>query len=271
MMRERMARPSAARSPALRRGLTLMELIVAIVVVSVITAATTGVVGRSLASAERSELRERALARADLAASRVALDLVSLVRDGDLYFVKLSIESGVIGDEAADTLTFFGMPQSQARYEATGFGSGALSEGAEYEVAFRLAGVEGAPGGRDPRMRPGDAGVLWRRLDPVPDEAWDGGGVVLPVADGIESVSFGAFDGSEWSDNWDSDDQGIPYAVRVEVVARAQGRLDRPPVRMTARRVVAFDRVPSPFVTIPPDDRLEEANEAAAAAAEAGG
>ena len=254
-----------------RRGLTLMELIVAIVVVSVITAATTGVVGRALASAERSELRERALARADLAASRVALDLVSLVRHGDLFFVKLALDSGVIGDNQADTLTFFGMPQSQARYEATGVGAGALSEGSEYEVAFRIAGVGGAAGGNDLRMSPGDAGVLWRRLDPGPDGAWDGGGVVLPVSDGIESLGFSAFDGQDWFDTWDSDDRGIPHAVRVEVVAIAQGRIDRPPVRMTARRVVALDRAPAPFVTIAPDERVEEANEAAQAVQEGGG
>jgi prepilin-type N-terminal cleavage/methylation domain-containing protein len=246
-----------------RRGLTLMELIVAIVVASLITAATTGVVGRALASAERSELRERALARADLAASRVALDLASLVRDGDLYFVKFSLENGVVGDNSADELAFFAMPQAQARYEATGMGAEALSEGAEYEVAFRLAGVDAAAGGRDRRMATGEAGVLWRRLDPVPDEAWDGGGVVLPVADGIESVSFSAFDGRNWYDSWDSDERGIPHAVRIEVVARAQGRLDRPPVRMTARKAVALDRAPSPFVTVAPAERVEEANEAA--------
>jgi len=245
-----------------RRALTLMELIVAVVVVSLITAATTAAISRSLQAAEASDLRERALARADLAASRVALDLASTVRDGDLYFVKLFIRSGRVGGAAADELVVFAMPSSQARFEATGLGaSDAQSEGAEYEVGYRLAGADEAIGGSRSRLRDAGPGVLWRRLDPVPDEAWDGGGVVFPVVEGLVSLSIEAFDGSEWRETWDSDRDGLPHAVRITTVASAEG--GRRDATATARRIVAIDRVPTPFVTLAPQDRVEQANEAA--------
>jgi hypothetical protein len=244
-----------------------MELIVAIVVVSLITAATTMSISRALRAAEASELRERARARADLAASRIARDLAATVRDGDLYFVKLVIDSERRDGRPADELTVFAMPNAQARFEATGIGDpDAQSEGAEYEVAYRLAGPDDALGdavGRVTRDQPPNALVLWRRLDPVPDEAWDGGGVVVPIVEGVTALSIEAYDGSQWFPTWDSDRDGIPHAVRVTTTAAARGQRDD--VTASARRIVAIDRVPTPYVTLAPEERVEQANEAATA------
>jgi len=259
-----------------RRGLTLMELIVAIVVVSLVTAATTGVIAGSLRSAEASERRERTLARADLVARQIARDVSSVVRDGDLYFVKLLIEDGRIGDREADELLLFSRPSSQARYEAAGasFDADAMAEGSEYEVQYRLVGPGEGAGGTRSRLGAGEPGVVWRRLDPQPDEAFDGGGVVFPVASGIESVSIEAFDGRSWFGEWDSDRDGLPHAVRVRVVAAHAGGggfVGLPigdgevrGVRGVAVRVASIDRVPTPFVTLAPEERVEEANESAA-------
>jgi len=105
--------------------------------------------------------------------------------------------------------------------------------------------------------------------------------VVFPVAGGIESVSIEAFDGRSWFAEWDSDRDGLPHAVRVRVVAAhadgggfgglpgvdGAGRA----VRGVAVRVAAIDRVATPFVTLAPQERVEEANEAAASGAGGGG
>ena len=111
-------------------------------------------------------------------------------------------------------------------------------------------------------------------MDPQPDEAYDGGGVVFPVASGIESVSIEASDGRSWYGDWDSDRDGLPHAVRVRVVAAHRGGggfggllgVDDGgrAVRGVAVRVAAIDRVPTPFVTLAPQERVEEANESAA-------
>ena len=182
----------------------------------------------------------------------------------------LYLESGTRRGAPSDRLTLFAMPATQARYEATGLGPDAQSEGAEYEVAYRLAGpTEAGPIGRSGSVTDSQTGVVWRRLDPVPDAAWDAGGVVFPVVDGVTSLSIEAFDGSAWFSEWDSDRDGLPHAVRIVVEASAAGR--RGEVSATARRVVALDRTPTPFVTLPRDERREQATEAAAAQEQGGG
>ncbi len=260
-----------------RRALTLMELVVAVVVVSVVVAGTTSAIAGALRAASTSELRQSVMSRADLVARRIAEDAASVVRDGDLYFVLVMLEDGGGRGREVDELLMFAQPRSQARYEAAGadFAASARSEGAEYEVHYRLAPSSAAGGAGGEELAEGATGVVWRRLDPQPDDAVDGGGVAFPVAGGIESLSIEAHDGARWLEDWDSDRDGIPHAIRVRVTAA-----DRDPrarsaagswVRATAVRVAAIDRVPSPYVTIAPDERAEEATEAAAAAAEGNG
>jgi hypothetical protein len=110
---------------------------------------------------------------------------------------------------------------------------------------------------------PDDTLVLWRRIDPQPDEYPDAGGVATPVAQGLASLSFQAFNGEEWLDRWDSDRDGIPHAVRtvLRVPAFAADGSRLPSADATARRVVAMDRPPLPYVFLSPLEREEEAAE----------
>ncbi len=67
------------------------------------------------------------------------------------------------------------------------------------------------------RARASDGSVgtmLWRRVDPIPDEVTLGGGVVFPVVEGVVALSIEAFDGEAWAASWDSDRDG-PTRIHI--------------------------------------------------------
>lgn len=249
------------RAHAFAPGLTLVEVIVAIVVTTIVVGGTTVAIGQSLSSAQVSELRERVRARADLAASRIAADIASTVRDGDLYWARVLLEDGTAADRPADKLLILTAIDDAARSSGRG-GLDGDPEGPVYEVQYRLGSSEGGIGGDD-QPAPTDTGILWRRLDPAFDEYVDAGGVASPAAEGIWSLSIEAFDGDAWVSTWDSDQLGYPHAIRVIVEARGTDPVRRSVESAVARRVVALDRVPIPWVTLAPADRVQDANEAA--------
>jgi hypothetical protein len=65
-------------------------------------------------------------------------------------------------------------------------------------------------------------------------------------------VRIQAFDGTTWFDDWDTDSDGYPHAVRVTVTARS----DDGSVTRVSRRTIAVDRVPLP-VTPPSTEATE--------------
>lgn len=234
----------AAGRPLHRRdGFTLIELMVAIIIAGVLVGATTVAVSQALRSRANSEARQEAFSRAGVAAWSLGLDVVNLVRDPDLVGARVLLSdggSGGAGSTARDQLLIFANSPRRARPTSD------QAEGIEYEVQYRLQEVA-EPSGRAGTAT-GTAGapaglVLWKRLDPVPDEALDGGGVALPVAGGIVSLSIEATDGEKWYSTWDSDVSGYPHALRIEVEAVSENGK----ARSTARRVVAIDRVPTPL------------------------
>jgi hypothetical protein len=105
------------------------------------------------------------------------------------------------------------------------------AEGSEYEIQYRLVAEGGDLGG-----------VVWRRCDPMPDEYYDGGGVAVPIARGITSFEIDAFDGAAWTNEWESDDEGMPFAVRVI----CRGLVEGSGQEVWASISVALDRVPKP-------------------------
>jgi hypothetical protein len=116
-------------------------------------------------------------------------------------------------------------------------------EGGEYESQYRV--------------EPG-SDVLWMRRDAVPDENGEGGGMAIPIVDGVVAVSIEAYDGESWYPDWDSDTMGLPWALRVSVTAAGGptdgvDALNLPPV-VTLRTQIAIDRI-----VPPPED--EEAME----------
>jgi hypothetical protein len=92
--------------------------------------------------------------------------------------------------------------------------------------------------------------------------------------DGVVSLRFEAYDGSTWRDAWDSDLDGLPWALRVTV--RALGNEPGAPIDplvrdlVTLQTVIPIDRATPPLVQIAQYEQQLAAEAAAAEAAAAG-
>ena len=95
----------------------------------------------------------------------------------------------------------------------------------------------------------------------------------MPLMDGVVSLRFEAYDGSTWRDAWDSDLDGLPWALRVTVRALGNepGAQIDPLVRdlVTLQTVVPIDRATPPLVQIAAYEQQLAAEAAAAEAAAA--
>lgn len=230
---------------ATRAGFTLIELLVGILITAGVCGATTVAVSQALTAKANSESRRQAFVRASTAADRIAADLANIVRDGDLYNGRVLITDVGAGEEAADQVLLYVKTLQPTRPVGT------QPEGDHAEVQYRLQGDDrpADPSQRASMVRAKRAPastVLWRRVDPVPDEVPAGGGVAFPVVERVAALSIEAFDGAGWYPAWDSDRDGYPHAVRVTVWATSEDGSKR----AAARRIVAMDRVPVPFVTL---------------------
>lgn len=227
-----------------RRAFTMVELLVA----GVITAFVLGSVAMSVSQLSRAKdtakLRYDAHVRADAALNLLRREVVTINRRDDLFFTRLLIlndETSVrVGEEflERDGLLVFNTRVRAVRdIEFNG-------EGYEYETQFRVVDDDDGP-------------MLWVRHDSVPDEYPAGGGIVLPGVEGVIAVKFEAYDGYGWYDDWDSDLEGLPLAVRITVTSsghrNANDTYDAP--RVVLRTVVPIDRV------IPPKDLFQDPEE----------
>ncbi|MCC6321652.1 MAG: prepilin-type N-terminal cleavage/methylation domain-containing protein [Phycisphaerales bacterium] len=236
-------RPRHPRLPSprsSRAGFTLVELIVATVILAMVAGAATLTVVQSMKARERASAAGDAASRANIAVQRIAADAVMAIRDSDLTLGKVAITRGGPAGAAASGLMLFTHQDRPTR------GGVENPESDEYEVQYRLEPLETAapPAAGSPALF-----TLWRRSDPVPDEFVDAGGVAAPVVDGLVSLVIDAYDGTTWRTDWDSDADGYPHAIRITATASD----DNARRTITARRVVAFDRVP-----LPPAEEEEE-------------
>ena len=118
--------------------------------------------------------------------------------------------------------------------------------------------------------------ALWQRRDAVPDDNPEGGGTVTPLVDGIIGLKVEAYDGESWYPDWDSDFDGIPWALRVTVLATGDATgsdpTDANKSTIVLRTQIALDRIVPPLEEETEESKEEAAAEdpAAAAAAAAG-
>lgn len=226
----------------LRRAFTLAELVVA----GLIAAIVVGAVGASLSQLARtrnaSRTRLDSHLRTSMALDRVRKEIQSALRSDDLFDSRILIRDDTtgspVGDLDRDELLVFNAkvkPTREKQYSG---------EGLEWETAFRVEEDEIGP-------------ALWMRADPVPDEMDEGGGTAEPLMGGIVGLKFEAYDGMSWLDSWDSDIDGMPWAIRITVsgsgVADGGDPFEDPRDLMSLYTVVPLDRVTPPWV--PPEDQ----------------
>jgi prepilin-type N-terminal cleavage/methylation domain-containing protein len=217
-------------APGRGRAFTLVELIVASVILALVVGATTIAVSQTVRSRDRATSALDAFSRAQVAVQRLAEDAGMALRDAELKYGKIAIVTGGPAGRTSQGLLLF---THQNRPVRTGEGA---VESDEYEVQYRLEP------GETVQRNAGSMYTLWRRSDPVIDDYPDAGGVASPIVDGLVSISLDAYDGSVWRTTWDSDADGYPHALRIIAVATD----DAGKHTATARKVVSFDRTPAP-------------------------
>ena len=213
-----------------RRSFTLIELIIA----GVLTAFVLGGITTSISSLSKAKATSRqrleAHLRADGALSAIRREVVSIIRNDDLFWTRFVLIDNVIdtprGTMDRDELLIFNNRLKPVRsLEYNG-------EGTEYETQFRIQDDDIGP-------------TLWRRRDPLPDKYPMGGGIAIPVTESLVGLKIEGYDGFEWHDEWDSDYEGLPLAVRITVTASGDYGLtdvyDAPLV--TLRTIVSIDRI----------------------------
>ena len=223
-----------------RSGFTLAELVVAGLVAAIVV----GAIGASLSQLARtrtvSRVRLDSHLRTSMALDRIRREVQGAIRSDDLFDSRLLIVddtvSAPVGDLDRDELLVFNTKVRPVR-ERTYSG-----DGQEWETAIRVEEDE-------------IGSALWMRTDAVPDDVDRGGGMAEPIMSGIIGVKFEAYDGSSWRDEWDSDIEGMPWAVRVTIsgTGRPDGEdpFEDPRDLLSLSTVIPLDRVPPPYV--PPD------------------
>jgi type II secretion system protein J len=208
-----------------RAAFTLVELLVAALIGVLIASATATSIAQLFRARGASASHQQAFARADSAAGRIALDLANALRRNDPIAQKVSVvHGGTPGQDRDEILMLMNSLRPLRGVEGE-------PEGGEYEVQYRV--MQGPDGGN----------ALWRRCDIAHDEYIDAGGIATPITGGMVALAIQANDGTDqWFDEWDSDSDGLPHAVRVSVTAQS----DDTHASATAIRVIALDRVPLP-------------------------
>ena len=233
-----------------KRGFTIIELVVAIMIAAIISGAVASSLSQLGRARNISRIRMTASRRASDALESIRRDVQSAVRSDDLFDTRLRLAPetvrSTVGEVDRDQLLLF---NTRLRPIRTIDYSG---EGDEYETQYRIEEDRDGP-------------ALWRRRDAVPDEFEDAGGIAEPIGDGVIGVRFEAFDGQSWIQEWDSDVDGLPISIRATVTASGarpgEDALNDPRSLAVMRTEIPIDRVIKP--------KLDEATLAAQAAAEA--
>ena len=215
-----------------RRGFTLLELMIAGVMAAIVLGGITVSLSQLGLSKAISRQRLDAFSRCDTALRTIRRDIISVLRRDDLFDTRLKIihnTSRFNGREVDrdELLVFNSSLRANKEIDFNG-------EGVEYETQYRIDDDEFGV-------------VLWKRRDPILDDNPLGGGIATPLGEGVVSLQLEAYDGVNWVPEWDSDEFGIPHAIRITIAAT--GMVDGDdlyPPFVLLRTVVALDRVMQP-------------------------
>ena len=238
-----------------RRGFTLVELIVAGVIAVLVLGAVTFSLSQLGRSRNVTFARLESSMRARAALETVRRYIAGVIRDADLLKCRVLVTDGSVptamGIADRDELLLFSTKLQATRDVAYS------GEGIEYETHYRVEEDDAGP-------------VLWQRRDFMPDGYPDAGGVAVPVVEGVVGFAVEAYDGVAWFDEWDSDLDGLPWALRITIASLPDGvdpSDSEPKGVVTLRTLVPIDRIVPP----PQEDEEEMAEEDAAAGEDGAG
>jgi type II secretion system protein J len=243
--------PMSNRTTTLRgrRGFTLVELLLAAAIAGFVLITVTTSLSQIGRARDTARVRLQAYLRADHALEGLRRDAASIMRDSDLFHSRVlliddkeafNIDGQRVELDRDELLIFCNRLRPLAEVEYNG-------EGIEYETQYRIA---------DDQLGP----ALWQRRDAVPDDVPAGGGVATPVSEGVIGLRIEAYDGETWFDEWDSDIDGLPWALRFTVTAvgtdQTELSYERPGTVVSLRTQVAIDRIIPPYVE--PEEEEED-------------
>ena len=226
--------PEIGRTRVVRRGFTLVEIIVAGIIMAMLFAAITVSMGQVISARNTSRNRMEAFVRADAAMQSIRSDIASILRRNDLFQSWLKIEDDTYRLDGTELkqdwiLLFNNHLRAIRTIDYNG-------EGIEYESSWQVIMDEDGP-------------VLWQRRDAMPDTYPEAGGVITPKVEGILELDIEAWNGDQWRSSWDSDYDGMPYGIRISITATGarpgEDPLDSPLAFL--RTIIPIDRAPLPY------------------------
>lgn len=187
-----------------RRGFTLIELMLSILLVAIMMSAVYGVVVSTVQAQERIEELTFGTEIAPVILNQMRQDLESaVIPDDSKEFFLGSDKKGAYGDR--DRVDFVAA--------VTAFGT----DDADAEPRFHMLNEVGYVL-QDSKERPGES-VLFRREDLWLDAEPLRGGRLTELYDRMLALKLEYYDGQGWRETWATKDQGgkLPEAVRITI------------------------------------------------------
>jgi type II secretion system protein J len=209
-----------------RRGFTLVELMLAILILAIMMSIIYGLVVSTVSAARRVEeiTASSEIGPAILTRVRSDLQAAFIPKDGEFF----------VGSKR---------PGGGADRDRIDFISGEMAYGSEIEGedarfhSINEVGYQVLENRKDPNV-----GVLYRREDYFIDAEPLKGGRLTEVYDRVRSFSLRYYDGEAWRPDWNNKAQkGLPKAVEVEVKILVTDR-DNPNVEQTFKTTVVLSR-----------------------------
>lgn len=209
-----------------QKGFTLVELMLAVLILAIMMTIIYGVVVSTVEAARRVEeiTASSELGPAILTQIRADLEAAFLPKADGEYFVAVKNSGAGNGRDRVNLLSGVMAYGPENEIEAPRFHS-------VNEVGYQLL---------ESRKDPGLA-ILYRREDYFIDAEPLKGGRLTELYDRVRSFSLRFREGDEWRDDWNSKTQkGLPRAVEIELKIVATER--EKPVEQTFKTTVTFVR-----------------------------
>ena len=211
---------------ARRSGFTLIELMLAVLILAIMMSIIYGVVVSTVTAARRVEeiTASSEIGPAILTQIRIDLEAAFLPKEGEFF----------VGTKRP------GAGNSRDRVD---FVSGVMSYGSENDIeearfhSFNEVGYQTIDSRKDPSVA-----VLYRREDFFIDADPLKGGRLTELYDRVRSFSLRYLEGDTWRNDWNSKSQkGLPRAVEIELKILVSSR-DHPDEEQTFKTTVTFQR-----------------------------